>query len=243
MNNEQVIQIIDQYHNGSLSQLELESLFANTPGLKAAFEEYNKDLTLVSMAAKITFKKAAEKALKRHALKKKLLLTIIVSAIVASIFFVVKWNQEEEISPPQQLFAMHYSPMSVPTLRSNLSDVDEWTSYVKAYEKGQYQEVVKLFYDTNVASNTSNTDLAYLLLGISQMETKEYSAAFESLNKVSDESLYAQEKQWYSALFLLKSGMLSEAYSIFENIASTASHSKSKEAQEFVVSIQKRMNE
>ena len=124
-------------------------------------------------------------------------------------------------SGPEQLFNQYYTTENaVFTTRSSNDDNNiELKEGLQQFQLNNYSEAI-----TWLKKSPDNIVSEYYL-GISYIETKQYSQAKEAFHKIIEQesNLFTEQAQWYKGLCLLKLNEISEATLLFTSIKNSSS--------------------
>jgi len=115
-----------------------------------------------------------------------------------------------------ELYEQYYTPRE---LSSTMSDTQsQWESFVEVYNQKDYKQAEELLLALSQDSSFTQTSRLYLYLGNCQLGQNKPQEAITSFQKVSKDSAYAEEAQWYTALTYLKAEDKPNAVRMFTQI-------------------------
>lgn len=100
------------------------------------------------------------------------------------------------------------------------TEVSELIKAIQQYDKGNYQDAIHKF-EVIIKSDATNT-AAHFFIGVSFIETKDFSKAIDNLNYVvaQNDTAFIEHAEWYLALCYIKTNRTKQASSILHRIAS-----------------------
>ena len=124
-------------------------------------------------------------------------------------------------SDPGKLFDSYYKPFHAisPVTRSiNNIETDSYSSAIKSYKTGNYQEAAILF--AGIMQKDPKAGSAQFFLGLSQLANNNFNQAINLLTGVANDSgEYGKEARWYLGLTYLKTANKQKATECFEYLA------------------------
>ena len=124
-------------------------------------------------------------------------------------------------SDPGKLFNSYYKPFHAisPVTRSiNNIETDSYSSAIKSYKTGNYQEAAILF--AGIMQKDPKAGSAQFFLGLSQLANNNFNQAINLLTGVANDSgEYGKEARWYLGLTYLKTANKQKATECFEYLA------------------------
>jgi len=124
-------------------------------------------------------------------------------------------------SDPGKLFDSYYKPFHAisPVTRSiNNIETDSYSSAIKSYKTGNYQEAAILF--AGIMQKEPKAGSAQFFLGLSQLANNNFNQAINLLTGVANDSgEYGKEARWYLGLTYLKTANKQKATECFEYLA------------------------
>lgn len=141
------------------------------------------------------------------------------------------------VDSTEELFMAYYEPLPADNFTTRSSEAEglaEWIEAMNFYRKGNFEQAAQIF--ESLASDTT-FDLqtpAMLYGGISFLEINAPDKAIALLTQISQNSLAAQEANWYIAMSYLQLEEVSEAVARIRQIAENPDHYKVREATELL---------
>ena len=114
-------------------------------------------------------------------------------------------------------------------VRPNLSNLKAtaWNSVIIALEKNQLEKAI-----TQLSKNPANNDTTHYLMAICQLESNQADNAARHLMRIyTSNNPFYSDVQWLLACCFKKTGKLSNARQILQNIMATPKHPWAKQAQ------------
>ena len=148
----------------------------------------------------------------------------LAAAAVVGIFLIL--NTLVPVSDPDKLFNTYYeTPAAVSPVTRSLNDNYPlvYTSAIENYNKGDYEAAAMGF--TSSISQEPSALAARYLLGITEMELKNYDNAIKILSNISGKNgEYSKEAKWYLGLSYLKTGKTEKASECFNSLANNSGY-------------------
>lgn len=133
-------------------------------------------------------------------------------AVAAAVVLLLAFAAIQLMNKPlsdDEIFAQNYQTVPFPSSRT--TEEDPFQRARNAYQKRDYQQAILQLEVLLADSSFSLTPQAYYFQGLSHLEMGDPSAATESLNQVSEGSVFGQGAHWHSALAYIKIGNQEEA--------------------------------
>jgi len=114
---------------------------------------------------------------------------------------------------PQELYAMNYSTPTVSQVRdANIQEDSLWSLGVQAYQQGQWPEAESYLTQYLGLDKPSTFPQARLLVGITQLEQTDMSAALSTFSEISNtHHPHFYDARWYSALIHIRNEDIEKA--------------------------------
>jgi len=114
----------------------------------------------------------------------------------------------------------HRYEADILTRSAEPSDVSDLIKAIQQYDKGNYQEAITKF-EAIIKSDANNT-AARFFIGVSFIETKNFTKAIENLSYVvvQNDTAFVEHAEWYLALCYIKTKQTSQANTLLHKIAS-----------------------
>ena len=125
-------------------------------------------------------------------------ISVAVAAVILVTVFLVFFNKP--VVSANDLFSRYFYPMDIIIPRGSTSE-NFPMEITEAYENGRYSDL-SLIKKEKVTFKGKN--LVYLIVGISDIEMKNYSKADSDLREVSSSNEYYSYACWYLALLNIK---------------------------------------
>ncbi len=126
-----------------------------------------------------------------------------------SLYFILNKNS----ATPTELYADNYSHPVVSQIRDANQPTDSlWISATQAYTQQDWNRALSLFQSYEQETDSAQNPQLYLLLGICQIETQQFSEAISSFNSITNpRHPYYYDSHWYAALTHLSQSQISAA--------------------------------
>lgn len=224
----QILKYLDGEVTGEEKQMFEKELMENG-SLKQTFnlvKDVNStiaDDNLLSYTAKL--KQTQDKVNKENNSKPKINLTPLRILAVASaiiILVILAFYYSNTLKPSnEKVFAQFYQryEADIITRSSEPADGNDLINAIQLYDKGNYTGAISRF-EAIIKNDATNT-AARFFIGVSFIETKNYSKAIENLKMVinQNDTVFMEHAEWYLALCYVKTNQTSQAYSILKKIA------------------------
>jgi TolA-binding protein len=139
-----------------------------------------------------------------------------------------------QASNPQQLAWDYYASPTFTDMRDAKTTHVLWQKAVLAYDHKSYAEAAELLKKVLGDPQFTETDFAYLYLGLSQMSDNRPQEAAKSFANVRKSSMLYPDAQWYQALAILASDDSKQAHLVLGAIAQDDSHHQQRHAAEIL---------
>lgn len=227
---------IERYHNGEIEESDFKNQLASDAGLRQAYELYQKDIGVIRKLAKEQLRKKVGLLLDKHenkqatffSLKRVLQIAATIALLITSIFLIQDYLQPKSA---EEIFANHFELVALTNERNATPQTQNWKAAMTAYANQNYRKTIELLTPLVHQKDFPYTERGKLYLGLSQLIVNEPQQAIDNFERVSSESSYFQEAEWYRALAFLKMGNAENAKAIFQKIANQPRHFKQKEAE------------
>lgn len=228
--------LIDDYLNGRLQgerRAAFEARLQGDPAFAEEVEGYRQARAAIRAAGRRELRAAVDEAYgqwegrpRLQRWKRGLAIAAALLLLVAAPFVIRFFSPPS----PQGLYADYFELPPAPALRTG-DAADAWYDLVGAYHAGEYERVARelpaLLQDTSFDRPAQG----FFYLGVSQLMLDRPAAAAESFRLMPATSSLEQERTWYLALALLRSGAEEEAAAQLQEIAGAAEHYKKEEAR------------
>jgi TolA-binding protein len=131
-------------------------------------------------------------------------------------------------SDPQSLFSSYYEPFNAvsPVVRG-INSNELYITAMNSFKAGDYKNAAESFKQSANMNPSFGSPVFYL--GLTALETGEYSTAIMNLDSVIKESgAYSKEAKWYLGLAYLKTDNKDKARECFEELAATSGYYKER---------------
>lgn len=140
-----------------------------------------------------------------------------VGIVIVSIYLITGNTKPSN----DKIFANYYHRYEAELLTRSAepSDVSDLIKAIQLYDKGNYLEAIIRF-DAILKSDATNT-AAHFFIGVSYIETKEYSKAIDNLNFVvtQNDTAFVEHAEWYLSLCYIKMNQMNKAMNLLHKIA------------------------
>lgn len=136
--------------------------------------------------------------------------------VVVGSFILNNLNTQDS----DKLFDQYYTPDAIFTARTNQNSENlKLTAGLQKFQKQEYSEAILLL------KNISNNIVSDYYLGISYIETKQFSLAKNAFSSITskESNLFSEQAEWYKGLCLLKLKELPAAKKLFTSIRTSSS--------------------
>lgn len=147
---------------------------------------------------------------------------IIAAASVVIILAIVAFYYSNTSKPSnEKVFAQFYQryEADIITRSSEPSEGSDLISAIQLYDKGKYTDAINRFEE--IIKNDATNTAARFFIGVSFIETKNFTKAIENLKFVvtQNDTVFIEHAEWYLALCYVKTNQTNQAYSILKKIA------------------------
>lgn len=157
-----------------------------------------------------------------------------IAAVLATLIAAI-WVFQSQFSTlsPTELYANHFELPKISNVRGTEAD-ELWEEAGKLYDSGNYKEATPIFESLIDDPSFSLKDRTRFYLGVSYLMTNDFSKSIENFGKVSPNSSFIQQAEWYGSLVYLKQENTQKARELLMKIANSNTHYKRKQAKEIL---------
>lgn len=256
---ENFINEIDRYLDGNMStqeMLEFKEMLKEHPDkhdllekhviaraqIRNAGEHEQKQIFLEKLAANDLQNKPSISSSSNS--NKKLIYFVGLFLILSSLVFFLFKNFDSTSSSKQQSVPIaSIEDPSYELFRSTDADSVSsllWNKAIVSFSQKEYSKAIAFIEDlaNDPQHMQKNTGKVLLMQGVSYLQLSNYKDALSSLQKISDQNLYFDQAQWYTALAYYHNNDLDKAKEIFIQMSNDENHYQATASKRMLESLE-----